>query len=222
VDGPVKKNLDNTAEGQFPAEWIGMKNIGVQSPDGNKWLAMIKDGYWYPRQYNKEIKDGFELSFDVMWNPDISYYSGLFTVTLGEIRYDNAAEKYHLDDNQNMYRSLYDSYVGGFNRVALWFDPYWNNGGTLEVYSYDRNENRKFQNRIVLHGFSKEKNNHRITIQRKGNNLVVIDNGKTIADLSGVFLPEVKYNICTFSRYKGDKSDSKNDVFYLKDISIKY
>ena len=61
-----------------------------------------------------------------------------------------------------------------------------------------------------------------MTLQRKGNNLSVIDNGKTIADLAGVFLPDVKYNLFTFSRYKGDKSDSKNDVFYLNNIKTDY
>ncbi len=45
-----------------------------------------------------------------------------------------------MDDNQNQYWSFYDSYVGKFNRVMLWFNPYRNGSGTLEVYSYDKNE----------------------------------------------------------------------------------
>lgn len=220
-DGPQHFSFDNE-EGKFPAGWNGMKNISVESYKGNKWLAMTKDGYWYPRQFNKEIKEGFELSFDLRWNPDISYYSGYFTIMLGEMRYDNAAEKYHQDENEHMYRSLYDGYTGNFNRIMLWFDPYWNDGGTLEVYSYDRNEKVKFSKKIVLPGFYKEKNEHHLTIRRKGGNIVVIDNGKTIADIPGVFLPEVTYNLYTFSRYKGDKRENKDDAFYLKDIETKY
>jgi hypothetical protein len=220
--GPVTISFDNTAEGQFPAGWLGMKNATVQSNKGSKWLTITKDGYWYPRQYNKEIKNNFSLSFDLQWNADIAYNSGSFTVTLGDIDYDNIGERYRLDDNQEMFWSLYNGYVGNFNRVILWFDPYWNGGGTLTVYSYDNRESVKFNKRIVLPEFFKDRNNHQLQIQRKGNGLMVIDNGKPIADLSDVFLTTARYNFYTFSRYKGEFSDNKNDVFYLKDIDTLY
>lgn len=220
--GPFIISFDQTSTGKFPTGWFGMKNIEVQTNGNSKWLAMNKDGYWYPRQYNKEIKDNFSLGFDLQWNADIAYNSGAFTVTLGEIEYDKISERYKLDDNQPMYWSLYDSYVGNFNRVVLWFDPYWNSGGTLTVYAYDKRENVKFSKRITLPDFYKEKNTHQLRLARHGNGLVVTDNGKTIADLTDVFLPSVKYNIYTFSRYKGNLSDNKNDVFLLKNIEAVY
>ncbi len=218
----ISLSFEKTVDGQFPARWLGMKNAMVQSKGGSKWLAMTKDGYWYPRQYNKEIKDNFNLSFDLQWNEDIAYNSGAFTVTLGDIAYDNIGERYRLDDNQEMFWSLYNGYVGNFNRVILWFDPYWNGGGTLTVYSYDNRESLKFNKRIVLPEFYKDKNNHKLQIQRKGNGLLVIDNGKTIANLSDVFLTTARYNLYTFSRYKGEFSDNKNDVFYLSNIKTDY
>lgn len=220
--GPVSLSFANNADGEFPAGWLGMKNASIQSKNGNKWLAMPKDGYWYPRQYNKEIKDNFNLSFDLMWNEDIAYNSGLFTVTLGEIAYDNIGERYKLDDNQEMYWSLYDGYAGNFSRVILWFDPNWNGAGTLTVYSYDKRESLKFNKRVTLPDFFKDKNKHTLQVQRKGDGLTIIDNGKTIADLPGVFLSESNYNLFTFSRYKGVNSDNKNDVFYLKSIYVTY
>jgi len=220
--GPVNASFDNTADGQFPMGWLGMKNAIVQTNKGSKWLTITKDGYWYPRQYNKAIKDKFNLSFDLQWNEDIAYNSGSFTVTLGDIDYDNTGERYRLDDNQEMFWSLYNGYAGNFNRVILWFDPYWNGGGTLTVYSYDKRESLAFNKRIVLPDFYKDKNNHKLQLQRKGNGLVVIDNGKTIADLRDVFLTTAHYNIYTFSRYKGEFSDNKNDVFYLGNIKTTY
>ena len=220
--GPVNISFEKTGDGLFPAGWLGMKNIGVQTYKNTKWLAMTKDGYWYPRQYNKEIKDNFNLSFDLMWNEDISYNSGHFTVTLSEIDYDKIAERYRLDDNQEMYWSLYDGYAGDFSRVILWFDPYWNGGGTLTVYTYDKKETIKFNKRITLPDFYKDKNRHQIQIQRKGDGLIVSDNGKFIADLPGVFLTTARYNIYTFSRYKGTTSDNKNDVFYINNIKTTY
>jgi len=220
--GPVNASFDNTVDGQFPIGWLGMKNAIVQTNKGSKWLTITKDGYWYPRQYNKEIKDNFNLSFDLQWNEDIAYNSGSFTVTFGDIDYDNTGERYRLDDNQEMFWSLYNGYAGNFNRVILWFDPYWNGGGTLTVYSYDKRESLAFNKRIVLPDFYKDKNNHKLQLQRKGNGLVVIDNGKTIADLRDVFLTTAHYNIYTFSRYKGEFSDNKNDVFYLGNIKTTY
>lgn len=207
---------------QFPAGWNGMKNIAVQQFENKNWLALNKDGYWYPQQFNKEISSNFNLSFDVSWNKDIAYNSGLFTISLSEIPYDNVGERYKMDDNQNQYWSLYDSYVGKFNRVVLWFDPYANGGGTLTVYSYDKNETIGVNKRITLPNFYLTKNNHQIKIERKGNALLVFINNNKEAELENVFLPSVKYNLYTFSRYKGNNSDNKNDVFYLSNINTGY
>jgi hypothetical protein len=215
-------SFDNMEEGKYPTGWNGMKNAAVQSHNGSKWLMMDKDGYWFPRQYNKEIKDGFSLSFNLEWPEKIPYYSGLFTVTFSEIKYDNVGEAYVMDENQRNYWSFYDSYAGEFNRVALWFDPHWNNSGTLEVYSLDRNENRLLTKKITLPGFYKEKNRHQIKIERKGNGLLVTDNGQVVADIPGVFISTVRYNLYTFSKYKGNKQGESGDVFYLNNVSHNY
>lgn len=217
----VNFSLDNAVAGQYPTDWDGMKNIAVQTYEGSKWLAMTKDGYWHPRQYNKEIKDGFNLGFDVSWNPDISYYSGSFTVTLGDVEYDNAVERYREDDF-TIFSSMYNSYGANFNRVILWFDPYWNNGGQLTVYSYYAGGALAVNKQIVLPDFYRDKNKHTLQIQRKGKNLLVTDNGKIIADIAAVFLDGARYNLYTFSRYKGNNSDNKNDVFYLNNIKVNY
>jgi hypothetical protein len=127
-----------------------------------------------------------------------------------------------MDDNQEQYWSFYDGYVGRFNRVMIWFDPDWNSGGTLEVYSYDKNENIGVRKRITLPEFYMAKNSHQLKIQRKGNSLLVIINDKKEVEIENVFIPSVKYNLYTFSRYKGNSSDKKNDVFYLNNIQVEY
>lgn len=161
-------SFDQSEINRFPQGWNGVKNSQVKPFENNNWLALTRDGYWYPQQYNKDIKDRFSLSFDLAWNKDIAYNSGSFTVTLAEVDYDNTGERYRLDDNQNMYWSLYDSYVGKFNRVMLWFDPYWNGGGLLTVYSYDKTENIKVNKRITLPDFYLTKNIHQLKVQRAG------------------------------------------------------
>lgn len=215
-------SFDKNISGQFPSGWYGMKNNMVKTFENKNWLAFTTDGYCYPQQFNKEIKDNFNLSFDISWNKDIAFNSGLFTLSISEIPYDNATQRYKMDDNQNQYWSLFDSYVGKFNRVMIWFDPYWNGGGTMEVYSYDKNESIGVRKRITLPDFYLTKNNHQIKIQRKGNGLVVFINNKKEAEMENVFIPSVKYNLYTFSRYKGNNSDNKNDVFYLNNITSNY
>ena len=207
---------------QFPASWNGIKNSTVLQYENTNWLAFTKDGYCYPQQFNKEIKDNFILSFDLGWNKDISYNSGLFTVTLGEVEYDNSSEAYKLDGNQKMYMSLYDGYAGNFNRVICWFDPYWNGGGTLTVYSYNKNETLVFNKRITLPDFYLTKNNHKVVLSRKANSLLVDVDGRREAEWDAVFIHSIKYNLCTFSRYKGNNSDNKKDVFYLNNITLNY
>lgn len=219
---PFSYSFEKAALNKFPEGWNGMKNITVQQYDNKNWLAFTKDGYWYPKQFNKEIRDNFTLSFDLSWNKDIAYNSGLFTVSFSEIPYDNAGEAYKMNYNQNQYWSFYDSYVGNFNRIMIWFDPYANGGGTLEVYSYDQNEKIGVRKRITLPDFYMAMNNHQLKIQRKGNALVVFINNKKQAEIDNVFIPSVKYNLFTFSRYKGNNSDNKNDVFYLNSINANY
>lgn len=212
-------SFDKSQVNQFPADWQGMKNITVQPFENKNWLALTKDGYWHPKQYNKEIKDNFNLSFDLRWNKEIPYNSGSFTVSFNSLGYDNTAEMYKPEGKANI-MSLYDSYTGNFNRVVLWFDPYWNGGGTLTVYSYDKNESLKINKRIVLPDFYMAKNNHQVKIVRSGNSLQVNINNKQVAIIDNVFLPSVAYNLYTFSRYNG--SDDINDIFYLNNIKVAY
>lgn len=218
--GSLSAAFDAASVGKFPAGWLGTNTITVKSFEDKPWLAMDKKGYWYPRQYNKEIKDGFTLSFDLAWNKAIPYNSGLFTVTLAEMPFDNAGSSYKTDNNQAMYMSMYDSYVGNFNRVVCWFDPYWNGGGTFTVYSYNRQENIAVNKRVTLPNFYLDKNRHAVQLQRSGNALLVWINGKQEAAIDNVFLPAARYNLFTFSRYKG--TEESTDVFYLDKVKAVY
>lgn len=218
---PFIYSFDNSPLNQFPSGWQGMNNITVQQFENKNWLGLNKDGYWYPKQYNKEIKDNFSLSFDLRWNKDIAFNSGSFAVSFSSLAYDNAAEMYKPEGNANI-MSLYDGYTGGFNRVMLWFDPYANNGGSLIIYSYAKNESIVTSKKIILPDFYLTKNDQQVKLLRKGNALVVFINDKKEAEVDNVFIPTVQYNLYSFSRYKGNNSDNKDDVFFLGNIVVKY
>ncbi|MGB4770205.1 MAG: hypothetical protein WBP58_02025 [Chitinophagaceae bacterium] len=215
-------SFDSSPEQQFPKGWEGEKNIKVKKFENKNWLAFTQNGFWYPKQYNKEIKDDFSMSFDLGWDKDISYYSGLFTVAISEMEYNNPTQRYRTEDEPAKYWSFYDSYAGNFRRIMLWFDPNWNNGGMLDIYSYDKNESVVAKKRILLPEFYASKNNHQLKLIRKGSKLLVFINDKLEAEVENVFIPAAKYNLYTFSRYKGNNSNQDTDIFYIKNIKAKY
>jgi hypothetical protein len=212
--------FDDLPSGEFPAGWEGEHNIFVKNVEGRNQLALDKKGYWYPRQYDQEIKDKFSLSFDLSWDKAMPYYNGLFTVSFGQVRYDNPSESYRTDLNPSSFWSLYDSYAGNFNRVVCWFDATGNNAGTLQVTSYQQNEAQVANKKITLPGFWGEKNTHTIKLERKGNNLMVFIDAKKEAEVENAFIPTAHYNLYMFSRYKG--SDDPKDVYYINQIKTVY
>ncbi|MFN9492948.1 MAG: hypothetical protein ACK57D_07815 [Sphingobacteriales bacterium] len=215
-------SFDNSPEQQFPKGWEGEKTIKVKKFENKNWLTIAEKGFWYPKQFNKEIKDNFTLSFDLGWEKDISYYSGLFTVAISEMEYDNPTQRYRTEDEPAKYWSFYDNYAGNFRRIMLWFDPYWNNGGMLDIYSYERNESVVKEKRVMLPKFYMSKNTHQIKLVRKGNNLQVYINDKLEAEVNNVFIPAARYNLYTFSRYIANNSNQDTDIFYIKNIKANY
>lgn len=211
-----------SVSGSFPPGWEGPAGVSIREFEKESWLALTQDGEWNPRQFNQEIRDSFSLSFQVRWNPDIAYNSGSLQIGFSDLAYDQVQEKYRPFTNNPSDWGNYPGYGKSYSRVLIWFDPWWNGGGTLTVYSYNKAGILQFDKRIVLPDFFREKNDHRLRISRKGNGLVVTDNGKLIADLPAVFLPSARYNFFTLGRYKGEFSDNKADVFYLRDMEVSY
>jgi hypothetical protein len=219
--GPLQINFDQEISGSFPKRWYGMKNVAVQEYGNSKWLALNKAGYWYPRQFNKKMEDGFTLSFNLEWNKNISYYSGLFAVTLADMEYDNIIEGFKTAGNEADYYSFYDGYAVNFNRIILYFDPYFNNGGQLQIMVMDRAGTALLNQKILLPFFYKENNQHRLTVTRKGKQLIVQDNGTAIATIDGVFSSSVSYNAYFFSRYRAN-NEATSDTYYLNNIEVNY
>jgi hypothetical protein len=75
---------------------------------------------------------------------------------------------------------------------------------------------------VLLPDFYATKNNHRLSLIRKGNNLQVYIDDKLEADITDVFIPSAKYNLYTFSRYKGNNGNPDTDIFYINNIKASY
>jgi hypothetical protein len=220
-EGPVSINFQKDAAGSFPSAWNGMKNIGVQEYSNSKWLAMHKAGYWYPKQFNKTIEDGFILSFDLEWNTAISYYSGLFAVTIAQMQYDNVMQGFKTAGNERDYYSFYDAYASNFNRIVVQFDPYFNYGGQVQVIGYDINNIAVINQKVLLPNFYKEKNKHQLQISRIGNKLIVKDNGSVAIEVDNAFTGNIRYNAYIFSRYRSS-NEEETDMYYLNNVLVRY
>ncbi len=104
--------------------------------------------------------------------------------------------------------------------MVCWFDATGNNAGTLHVTSYQQNETKIADKKFTLPGFLSEKNTHVVKLERNGNNLLVYLDEKKEAEVENAFIPAVRYNLYTFSRYKG--SEDPKDVYYLNHIKTAY
>jgi hypothetical protein len=209
------------APGSFPGGWLGTKNIQVQDYQGGRWLALNKPGYWYPKQFGKPLQDGFQLNCALEWNKALSYYSGVFAITLAELPYDQVLQGFKTSDRGIVYESFYDQYTPGFHRIVLKFDPHFNDGGQLEVFVHAPSGQTLLTRKFLLPNFFREKNSHRLQVGRQGNTLWVKDNDELIAELDNAFQPNVSYNAYVFSRYKVN-NDGENDTYFLNDISVRY
>lgn len=219
--GILTMNFEKDTPGSPPSQWRGMQNNLVANYKGNNWLAFTKPGYCYPRQHNRPIADGFELSFQLEWNKDISYYTGVFMVSFAGLPYDNALQGFRADNASMSMNSFYDGYVAGFGHMTLLFDPHFNSGGSLQVIVRDAQNKTLFDKKIILPEFFTEKNSHQLKITRKGNSLLVMDNGKQIADIPEAFASNLSYNAYVFSRYTSN-NDGPADAYFLNNVSVKY
>jgi hypothetical protein len=219
--GPLSINFQKEAAGSFPAGWNGMKNIAVENYENSKWLTLSKAGYWYPRQFNKTIDDGFTLTFNLEWNKDISYYNGLFAVTLAEMEYDNITQGFKTAGNESDYYSFYDSYAGNFNRIVIRFDPHFNSGGQLQVTATDKRGVTVFDKKLLLPKFFTANNKHVLQIIREGNKLIVKDNGTVAGVFENIFSNTVRYNFYVFSRHRAN-NEAATDKYYLNNVQVEY
>ena len=93
--------------------------------------------------------------FDLVWNPEI------FLTTAVYLHYHSAilntimpAEKYTGMKIILFFQVCMTAMAANFNRVILWFDPYWNNGGTIEpCILYYAGGDLAVNKQIVLPGF---------------------------------------------------------------------
>ncbi len=211
------ENFANAAIGQAPAKWTVSNNTGIVKDkigQAGNWLAMSKEGLFFPDYAVLALPKNFTLEFDVSWTKSISYYSPSFYFHLGAAPYDNTLKRYNRElVNINSYTSA------KMERVALWIDPHWNNEhGRYGFQVFDARGGYKFDKADKTQIFYKNKNLVKVKLVRQGSLLTVHFNGTKMME-DAVLSETIQWNFFGFGLSNAPNAD-QDDEFYLSNIKL--
>jgi hypothetical protein len=203
--------------GQAPAKWTVSNNSAIVKDkigQAGKWLAMSKEGLFFPDYAVLALPKNFTLEFDVSWTKSISYYSPSFYFHLGAAPFDNTLKRYDRElVNINAYTSA------KMERVALWIDPHWNNeNGRYGLQVFDARGGYKLDKSDKTQIYYKNKNLVKVKLVRQGSLLTVYFNGTKMTE--DVVLSEtIRWNFFGFGLSNAPNAE-QGDEFYLSNIRL--
>ena len=211
------EDFAKAAVGQAPAKWTVSNVTGVvKRPPGQpgNWLAMSKEGLFFPDYAVLALPPNFTLEFDLSWTKNISYYSPSFYFHLGAAPYDNTLKRYDRAlVNTNSYTSA------RMERVALWIDPHWNNEmGRYGVQAFDARGGYKFDKSDKTAIYFKDKNNVKVKLVRNGSRLAVYFNGTKMTE-DALLGENTMWNFFGFGLSSAPNAEP-SDEFYITNIRL--
>ena len=211
------ENFANATIGQAPGKWTVSNITGiVKKPSGQlgNWLAMSKEGLFFPDYAVLALPNNFTFEFDVSWTKSISYYSPSFYFHLGAAPYDNTLKRYDRElVNLNAYTS------SRMERVALWIDPHWNNEfGRYGLQVFDARGGYKLDKADKTQIYYKDKNVVKVKLVRRGSQLSVYFNGTKMTE-DAVMGENTRWNFFGFGLSSAPNADP-SDEFYVSNIRL--
>ncbi len=211
------ENFASSAIGQAPPKWTLSNNTGIvknnPGAEGN-WLAMSKEGLFFPDYSVLILPKDFTLEFDVSWTKGISYYSPSFYFHLGAAPYDNTLKRYDRAlVNLNSYTS------SRMERVALWIDPHWNNENSrygLQVF--DNRGGYVLDKTDKTQLFFRNKNRVKVKFVRQGSRLTIYFNGTKMME-EAVMGENIRWNFFGFGLSNAPNAEA-GDEFYVSNIRL--
>ncbi|MBK9165805.1 MAG: hypothetical protein IPM21_18225 [Acidobacteria bacterium] len=227
---PVTKNSSNaengagffedfadSAIGQAPAKWTLSNNTGIVKKNpgqSGNWLAMSKEGLFFPDYAVLALPNSFTVEFDVTWTKNISYYSPSFYFHLGAAPYDNTLKRY---DRALVNLNAYTS--SRMERVALWIDPHWNNEhGRYGLQVFDARGGYKLDKADKTKIYFKDKNLVKVKLVRQGSLLSIFFNGTKMSE-DAVLSENIRWNFFGFGVDNAPNADP-SDEFYVSNIRL--
>lgn len=211
------ENFADANIGQSPPKWTVSNNTGIVKDNvgqAGNWLAMSKEGLFFPDYATLALPKNFTLEFDVSWTKTISYYSSSFYFHLGAARYDNTLKSYDRElVNQNSYTSA------KMERIALWIDPHWNNEhGRYGLQIFDARGGYKLDKTDKTQIFYKNKNLVKVKLVRQGSLLTIYFNGSKMSE-DAVLSETTRWNFFGFGLSNAPNAE-QSDEFYLSNVRL--
>jgi hypothetical protein len=208
---------DNTT-GQAPKKWTVSNNTAVIKNDigaAGNWLAMKKEGLFFPDYATLLLPTSFTLEFDLRWNENISYYNPSFMFHIGAAVYDKTLKRYdRAQVNVNAYTSA------RMERICLWIDPHWNNNDSqygLQVFDKQGGYLMKKSDKTPL--FFKYKNSVHVRLVREGASLSVYFNNTKVLQEASVMSENIRWNFFGCGLNDAPNADD-GDEFYISNIRL--
>ncbi len=209
------ENFSGNTVGQAPAKWtVSNGSAMVKEMNGSKCLAFKNPGLFFPDYAVLQLPQNFTLSFNLSWNPGISYYSPEFLFHIGAAVYDNTLKRYDRQQvNANSYTSAH------MERICLWIDPHWNSSGKSGIQVFDERGGFLLNKSNKATQFFKNKNQVAVKMIRQGARLTVYFNEEQVWDLPDAMQPNIRWN---FFGCGLDKAPNANpdDEFYLTNLQL--
>lgn len=204
----VEEDFSQDAVGDFPDKWNTNSTGELVTVEGKtgKWLSLSKEGVFMP-EFITSLPENFTLEFEVMCNPDYSYYSSAFHLYMAALT--NKKEFQHYKAFGPARKEAVEVWIhpteAGGSRGRSGFGV-WNAG------------NPDMENESATTQFHSKSNTYvKVSIWRQKQRLRVYLNEEKVWDVPRAFDGVKKYNTLLFMT--GGTSDA-NDRYLLHNVRL--
>jgi len=202
-------DFSQDAMGDFPARWNTNSSGDLVNVEGKpgKWLSLAKKGVFMPEFFTK-FPDNFTLQFEIMCNPEFSYYSTQFGLAFAKL----AKPKDFTD---------WDYWEEKRNGTLFTVFPVnpgvYSTDGAAE-YKIFENGKVTMKNEITTSQFSSKSSNYaKVSVWRQKQRIRIYLNEEKIFDLPrGMTLPD--YNTLVFTL--GDFHQADKDRYLISNLRL--
>lgn len=203
----VEEDFSQDAIGDFPGKWNTNSTgelVNVEGKTG-KWLSLSKDGVFMP-EFITSLPENFTLEFEVMCNPEYSFYSTPLYLYMAAL---NNRKDFH------NYR-----FLGPAKREAVEITFHPQEASLKKGYSGYKTWNagkEAMKNKIATSQFFGRSNNYvKVSIWRQQQRIRVYLNEEKIWDVPRAFDAEKKYNTILFMTGRTHHADDRYLIHNLR------
>lgn len=203
----VEEDFSQDAIGDFPDKWNTNSTgelVNVEGKTG-KWLLLSKDGVFMP-EFITSLPENFTLEFELMCNPDYSYYSTPFHLYMAALTNRKDFHNY--------------KFLGPAKRegVEVWLHPSEAGGsrGHSGYVIWDAGK-ENMKNESSTPQFHNKTNNYvKVSVWRQKQRLRVYMNEEKVWDVPRAFEAEQKYNTILFMTGRTHQAEDRYLVHNMR------